>query len=708
MAASEQARQVDGPYGGHRPDAPLASTAPGSRPDGVSLLSMAGVAWLYLGIGACVAVAYFFQHGPIGHRVLYDGIGLSAVAVSVYGIHRNRPRVARAWYLLAVGQLALVCGDLIRAYYEIAVGGSAPFPGISDIAHVAAYPILIVGVVLLVRGRERTADRANLIDGLIVVTVAGLFSWVFLIEPQIHNPGHLSVLGLTLSIAYPLFDLLLVAVAARLIFSAGARHTSYYLLCGSLVALLAADSVHTSMLISGTYHAGSAPDAGYLLSYLLWGAAALHPSSRDVAQPEAAVPIGITHRRLVVLAIVCAVAPAVRIVESLRHEQISVYATAVPTILVVLLVMARMSGVMGKLGTALAGHEEAERRRRQSEARFGSLVEHASDIVLLLNRGGEVLYQSPSVTRVLGYESAGLLAQSFVGLIHERDRSATVAVIGEAMDRDAREPASLRFRCKHRDGTWRHLDATLTNLLKDPTVGGLVLNARDVTEQFELQSRLAHQAFHDPLTDLANRALFRDRVEHALLRRSTLDRPLGVMLLDIDDFKRVNDSLGHAAGDQLLVDLANRVAGCIRAGDTAARLGGDEFAVLVEESRDPEIVARRLTEALRPSFLIGSTEVFITVSIGVSTGDVSRGDADDLLRNADAAMSVAKSRGKGGPVNVRPEMHQLALQRLELDGQLRRAIEEDEFRIHYQPIVGMDSRRLGGFEALVRWDHPIR
>src|SRR5436305_3162651 len=313
-----------------------------------SRLSMAKAAWAWLAVGTCLAIAFFFQHGPVGHHIFYDGIGLSSVAISVYAVRRNRPRVSRAWYLIALGQFAFVSGDLIRAYYEIFVPplGSAPFPGYSDILYVLAYPIFTVALVLLVRGRERTTDRANVIDGLIVVTVAGLLSWVFLIQPQVHNPGHLSALGLALSIGYPLFDLLLVAVAVRLMMSPGARQTSYYLLCGSLLALLVADSVYTFMLIDGTYHTGSPPDAGYLISYLLWGAAALHPSSRDVAQPEASVPIGLTRQRLLLLTVVCTVAPAVRIIETLRHQHIAAYSTAIPTILVVLLVMARMSGVL--------------------------------------------------------------------------------------------------------------------------------------------------------------------------------------------------------------------------------------------------------------------------------------------------------------------------------------------------------------------------
>ena len=668
----------------------------------------ASFAWIYLAIGAVVGAVYFFQGEPLGHHGFYDTIGLSSVAVSIYAIRRNRPSNALAWYLFALGQFAFVSGDLIRAYYEVVVGGSAPFPGFADIAYTAAYPILTLSLILLVRSRDGAKDRANLIDVAIVVTSAGLLSWVYLIEPQTHQVGQLGVLGTVISISYPLWDLLLVAVAARLMLSSGARHTSYYLLCGSLLTLLVADSAYTIGLLNNTYHTGSPIDAGYLASYLLWGAAALHPSMRKLTQRGQAEVMRISRRRLLFLTVVTLLAPFVRIFATLRNSDLPPLTTVVPTVILFLLVMARMSGLVKSLSGALQRHEEAERRRRQSEARFGSLVEHSSDIVLVMDGAGEIIYQSPSVSRVLGYGARELMTRRFIDLIHEHDRDATLAVIGEASQRAGSDPALIGFRCRHQDGEWRHIETAFTNLLADPTVGGIVLNARDVTEQVALQGQLSHQAFHDPLTDLANRVLFRDRVEHALARRSAADLPVAVLFLDIDNFKRVNDSLGHSAGDELLTEFAERLRGCIRAGDTAARLGGDEFAVLLDQPDDAEVVAARLKTLLTTAFLIGYTEVFLTVSIGISVSDGLSTNADEILRNADAAMYAAKSRGKATAVAFRPHMHQAALQRLELEGELRRAVEEKEFRVHYQPIVAIAGRRVVGFEALVRWAHPER
>jgi diguanylate cyclase (GGDEF)-like protein/PAS domain S-box-containing protein len=665
-------------------------------------------AWIYLALGVVPTALYFFPHGALGHHAIYDGIGLSCVAVSVYGIRRNRPPNAIAWYLFALGQLAFVSGDAIRAYYEIVVGGSAPFPGFSDIAYVAAYPILATSLVLLVRSRDGARDRANLIDVMVIVTSAGLLSWVYLIEPQTHNPGHLGWLGMAISILYPLLDLLLLALAAHLMLSPGARHTSYYLLCGSLLALLVTDSAYTIGLLDNTYHTGSPIDFGYLASYLLWGAAALHPSSRKVAQRSSGPTMRITRRRLIFLTVVTLLAPCVRILATLRGTDLPPFTTVVPTVILFALVMARMSGLVQNLSGALQRHEEAERRRRNSEARFGSLVEHSSDIVVVMDGAGVVLYQSPSVTRVLGYGRDALLSRPFIELVHDNDRDAAVSIVAETKNRASSDPALLTFRCRHHEGSTLHVETTFTNLLADPTVGGIVLNARDVTEQVALQSQLSHQAFHDPLTDLANRVLFHDRVEHALQRRSSSDHAVAVLFLDIDNFKRVNDSLGHSAGDELLVAFADRLRGCIRIADTAARLGGDEFAVLLDEPKDAEPVAERLKELLTTGFLVGCTEVFLTVSIGISVSDGLQNDADELLRNADSAMYTAKGRGKATAVVFRPQMHYAALKRLELESELRKAVEQHEFRVHYQPIVAMNDRRAVGFEALVRWAHPER
>lgn len=345
---------------------------------------------------------------------------------------------------------------------------------------------------------------------------------------------------------------------------------------------------------------------------------------------------------------------------------------------------------------------------RRSEERFRSLIQNSADVNMILGTDGRVAYESAAVERVLGHQVDERIGRRLVDLVHPDDRDWGERLLADVM-RSPGAQMSGELRLRHRDGSWRYVESVLKNLIDDPAVGGVVVNYRDVTERRALEDELRHQAFHDALTGLANRALFADRLEHALSRTRRFRHPVAVLFIDLDDFKTVNDSLGHGEGDQLLVAVADRLRHAVRAGDTIARMGGDEFAVLVEDPEDAAIpveVAKHLLANLAKPIGRPGHELFVRASVGVAISTSVDETADALLRNADVAMYTAKSRGKDRIEIFEPRMHTAALSRLALKGDLERALERGEFALEYQPIVHLGDGRISGVEALLRWHHP--
>jgi diguanylate cyclase (GGDEF)-like protein/PAS domain S-box-containing protein len=487
---------------------------------------------------------------------------------------------------------------------------------------------------------------------------------------------------------------------------------------------------------------------------------------------------------------------------------------AVPTCLLV-------GEMVGWVSERLRRAESAVRLR---ERRFRALVQHGVDAVSVVDDGGVITYDAPSVATVLGVPPGSRVGTKALDHVHPDDRESVRQAIA-AVRAEPRSPARLDVRVRDGDGAWRWCEAVITNLIDEPAVGGFVVNfsdiserrratealaqseasfrllfasnpepmwvvdaetlaflevndaalrhygysrdqllacratdlvapddplgpaavlepgghrhvirdgrlidvettvhrltfagrpavlvaVKDVTDRKALEDQLRHQAFHDPLTGLANRALFRDRVEHALQRRRPAGRLVALLLLDLDGFKTVNDSLGHAAGDVLLEVVARRVADSLRSGDTAGRLGGDEFVALLDDVggvREAVAVAERIREALRAPVHLAGKEVFIRASIGIALHLDPAEGADELLRNADAAMYAAKAEGRGSYRVFEPSMHTAAVARLELDAALRRALAEGQLAVHYQPIVSLRDGRIRAVEGLVRWHHP--
>jgi diguanylate cyclase (GGDEF)-like protein/PAS domain S-box-containing protein len=813
-------------------------------------------AWLwYLGGTGLLTALYLFAPPLAGNGPLINALGLSGVLAIVVGIRMHRPRARAAWWLFAAGQFLFFSGDLYTYSYPRLFGADVGFPSLGDALYLAVYPVLMAGLFVLVKRRNPRPDRSALIDALILTIGVGLLSWVFLIAPNVHLSG-LSWLAKGVSVAYPLGDVFLLAAAIRLAVDTGKRTLSFGLLVASIVCLLATDSAYNFALLKGTYNHQLVYDAGWILYYLLWGAAALHPSMRSLEEPAVDQRTRLTPLRLTLLGGACLIAPAIRFAEAINNPDLLVLITA--SAVLFLLVVARMAGLVrqearafgreralrragselvaaagqeqvaeaaisavhrlltmeppvrlvlisdaeavveassdgatgGRLGTqardwlvhdcgkslrvfetdpptyaradlrlpegqttvvaplsvrgdvrgalvvsspervtrdaadalaALATQVSlavegaslaADLHRRQSEARFRSLVAHSTDLITVLDETGTVTYQSPSIERVLGYSVDDIERTRFEQLMSEADRPLLEQLIagGGAPGGDGH---TVECSVRHRDGTMLRFEIQHTDLLHDEHVRGIVLNSRDISERKAFEDQLAHQAFHDPVTHLANRALFADRVEHALMRAQRGMPEIAVMFIDLDDFKTVNDSLGHAAGDEVLREVGRRLKIAVRPTDTVARFGGDEFAVLldgVQGSEDAADAAARILRALELPVEIDGKNVFPRASVGICLvgEEAATPEASELLRNADVAMYMAKRDSKGSYRVFEPAMHERVVERLELRSDLQHALTRDQLELHYQPVVRLDGREILGVEALLRWNHPRR
>ncbi|MDP9389547.1 MAG: EAL domain-containing protein, partial [Actinomycetota bacterium] len=352
----------------------------------------------------------------------------------------------------------------------------------------------------------------------------------------------------------------------------------------------------------------------------------------------------------------------------------------------------------------LAARSEQNRRSLVSAA----VVAQSADLTVVLGADGLIASASPAAATMLGRPAEWLRGRPLAGLVHADDRPALDDLRSPVAP--AGERASVELRLSHLRGHWVPTEVSAIDLRHDPAVQAVALNIRDVSVRKGHEEELVRRALHDPLTGLANRALFREHVEHALARlRRSPARPHAVLFIDLDGFKTVNDSLGHAAGDEVLLEVAGRLRRSMRPGDTAARLGGDEFAVLLENTTEADTVAlaQRILQVLPAPVVVQGKEVVLSGSIGIALSEPGQ-DADELLRNADVAMYTAKSDGKRRHRLFRPEMHHAVLHRLDLEAELRRAIDRDELLPAYQPVVDLATGAVTGMEALVRWHHPRR
>jgi len=368
---------------------------------------------------------------------------------------------------------------------------------------------------------------------------------------------------------------------------------------------------------------------------------------------------------------------------------------------------------------------QIHRESRKNEELFQIVTENAADMIALVDVKGRRLYNSPAYKRILGYSAAELGETSAFEQIHPDDRFQVLEAAREA--RETGVGKRLEYRIKHKDGSWRILES-VASTIRDANgeVAKLVIVNRDITERKRAEEQLEHNLFHDPMTGLPNRRLFLDRLQHAFVRaRRDSRRSYALLLANIDHFKVFNDNMGAAAGDHVLQEISRRLGDQLRHDDTIARvasnghssdsvlfrLGGDEFTVLLDTVADPSDamrVARRVQEVVAQPFFIDSREVRAAVSIGIALSTEAHERPEDVLKDADVALRRAKALG-GSRCEVFDEaMHTRAVGRMRLEADLRSAMAQRQFRIHYQPVVQLDTRSVMSFEALLRWDHPTQ
>ncbi len=363
------------------------------------------------------------------------------------------------------------------------------------------------------------------------------------------------------------------------------------------------------------------------------------------------------------------------------------------------------AGVIGVL-TDITPFKQAAIALQKTEGRFQALTESAMDIVTVLDRNAVIIYQSPSVKHLLGYDTDAMIGKCQFDLIHRDDVERMRVAFSELLETGSMSRA-IEFRAMALDGTWRILESIGKSCLDDPAVQGIIVNTRDVSERRAIQEHIQHLAFHDALTGLPNRSLIQDRISQALTRADRGNHRLAVMFIDIDNFKNINDTLGHDAGDELLREVSRRLRDSVRGHDTIARQGGDEFIVLLDQLDDHQgatRVAQKILDALRTAFMVGGTGQHVSGSIGISIFPEDGSDAQTLLKNADTAMFHGKALGKNTYQFFTGQMNIAVKRRAAMESNLRAAVNNEDFLLVYQPQIDLVSGEIVALEALVRWN----
>ncbi len=679
------------------------------------------VLWTVLSVaGAWCVTLLVLDGGRAGQSFSNFGLLLVATAAGVVSLARWRRESGperRFWLLLGLAQLSWAAGQAVWTWYESLLGREVPFPSPADLGYLGLPPLAAAALLTLPLAAPTLAGRMRtLIDGLMVAGSLLLISYILVLRPIFQTAAD-SQSSRLISLAYPLGDIAVITIVIYTWLRArqSGRHlmVSLPLVGGGLLAFAAADSGFTYLTTSGLYSSGGVIDLGWFIGFVVMLLAGLHRTSP--ALPEHVSGEDVNGRPLGNLLPYAAVTIALltSAAEVWRTGQSGDLAVSwIRTFIMLLLVGRQILALLENQALTRTLETRVMARTAELQAsreRFVALVQHSSDMVTVVDQGGLVSYQSNSIERLLGYAAEAVEHKSIFKLMDIKEAS----VLSRALEHASAE----KMRIHTVMSSWHHVagrqcrvEITITNLLDNPDVAGMVLNTRDVTDRVLLEEQLTGMAFTDSLTGLPNRALFKDRLQHALDRRRDTDEvTIGVLFMDLDGFKSVNDTLGHSAGDDLLVEVADRLRGVVRAGDTVARFGGDEFAVLLEDLASDNYdtaLAGRINFSIHEPFELQGQRVHVSASVGIARLDENAQTAEQILRNADLAMYRAKAAGAGGHASFEPEMHAGLVQRVRLETDLRAAIKGNQFVVHYQPMISMRTGQITGVEALVRWQHP--
>ncbi|MFI6104096.1 putative bifunctional diguanylate cyclase/phosphodiesterase [Streptomyces sp. NPDC051310] len=668
------------------------------------------LALICAGYAAGAAVGWGSQKAA---QIMGD-FGLSAAAltasVSCFLYARARgSRFRQAWLLFAFSSAMAAAGNSVWGWYEVVLGRPVPSPSVADLFFLLFAPPAIVGLLVLAK---RPVTRAGWVclglDSWLIGGSLLTLSWSLALTHTAQFQGE-SVARAALSLAYPLLDIVLVSMVLALHFRRSqANRSAVHTAIAALALTVLCDALFTSPLLRENYRSGQLLDAGWfagslLLAYAPWGARRTAESAapargqrhlRHLSRPVAGSLAALTPY---LAAAVCTLGILYNVIEGRRVDRVVVF-----TGCTVVLALVVRQGIMLVDNIALT-HELA-----QKENHFRSLVQGSSDVIMIAAPTGVLRYVSPAASGVYGREAEELIGSELASLIHPDDLGAVVHEVRRFLAASPSEEPTTRIECRFKSGTgeWLNVESTVNR-----HQGGLIFNSRDVTERVRLQAQLQHNAEHDPLTDLPNRALFTKRVRQALSGRRAGDSGTAVLFIDLDGFKGVNDRLGHQAGDELLVQAARRLQDSVRAGDTAARLGGDEFAALIlgDGGQDPSgrelqvhEIADRLRLTLSEPYRVEGQDVRVAASIGVAFAEPGIG-AGELLRNADLAMYRAKAGGKNRVELYAPQMQTEVVRRTAVATRLRTALEDGEFTLVHQPVVNLTTGRVTAVAAQARW-----